>query len=164
MSNYPPGVGDMDEHFNLPNAHDDKPDLYGLRLDVYDGQVMNMEVFAGNSRLALTLEEIRDAHKEYSDRNPKGRYSIVPLSESVNTASKKVFPGTALSDDVDQHGRRIPFYPSGWCEGCGQYVHIDLPPDSHTRSGHDCSGDDRACQTRCPVPMLCGPVKKASED
>lgn len=71
----------MDDHFDLPNAHDDTPEMYGLRLDAYDGQVMNMDVFDGNSRMALSLEEIRDAHKQYSERNPKGRYSIVPISD-----------------------------------------------------------------------------------
>lgn len=69
----------MDEHFDLPNAGDAKPELYGLKLDAYDGQVMNMVIYDGKEPLSLTLEEVRDAHKDYTDRNPKGRYSIYPI-------------------------------------------------------------------------------------
>ena len=47
---------------------------------------------------------------------------------------------------------------SGHCEGCGREVVIDVPPDGHIVPIHDCGGDDKACQYRCPVEGLCGPV------
>ena len=71
----------MDDYFDLPNAGDDKPELFGLTLDAYDGQVMNMVVYDGNQPLSLTLEEIQDAQRSYSFRNPKGRYSIFPIEQ-----------------------------------------------------------------------------------
>lgn len=77
--NYPAGVTDMDEHFNLPSDQDDE-DLYGLVLDVHDGQPMGMPVFDKSMKpLALTLVEIKDLQRAYTERNPKGLYSIVPL-------------------------------------------------------------------------------------
>lgn len=66
----------MDEHFDLPNAGDIKTELYGLKLDAYDGQRIDMWVFDGPKRLELTREEITDVWREYSERNPKGVYSI----------------------------------------------------------------------------------------
>lgn len=78
----------MDEHFNLPNAHEDSLELYGLELEVYDGQIMHMVVYDNDKPLVLTLEEIIEAQKEYTFRNPRGRYSIFPverLSEKLKT-------------------------------------------------------------------------------
>lgn len=49
----------------------------------------------------------------------------------------------------------------GRCEGCGEEVEIDhgMPGAyGHTRSEHDCGGDERLCSTRCPIPVACGPV------
>lgn len=70
----------MSEHFDLPTAREEENALYGLVLDVYDGQPMGMPVYDnGKEPLALTLEEIRDAQRVYSERNPKGLYSIVPI-------------------------------------------------------------------------------------
>ena len=41
------------------------------------------------------------------------------------------------------------------CFGCGgQGYHVE------TEYGHDCGGDDRLCQSRCPVPV---PVQVACE-
>lgn len=47
----------------------------------------------------------------------------------------------------------------GTCEQCGEVVTVDVPPNGHTRAGHDCGGDEKACAIRCPVPTLCGPVE-----
>lgn len=49
---------------------------YGLKLTVYDGQVMDMWVFAGAERMELTLEEALDAQTKWTDRNPKGSYAV----------------------------------------------------------------------------------------
>ena len=48
----------------------------------------------------------------------------------------------------------------GWCQGCGETVVIDVPPDGHTRPEHACRGDERECYRRCPVAVLCGPVEQ----
>lgn len=61
------------------SPEDEPPQMYGLKLVAYDGQPMDMWVFDGSSRLELTHEEIVDARRAYSDRNPKGRYSIEAL-------------------------------------------------------------------------------------
>ena len=44
----------------------------------------------------------------------------------------------------------------GHCQGCGGRVSIDVGPDGHTRSEPDRSGN--------PMPVLCGPVNRDSEE
>lgn len=48
----------------------------------------------------------------------------------------------------------------GYCEGCSSIVDIDVPPDGHIVPIHDCGGDERACQVRCPIQGLCGPIRE----
>lgn len=52
----------------------------------------------------------------------------------------------------------------GRCQGCGEFVFIDSPPDGHIVPAHDCGGDERACQYRCPAQDRCGPVETPPED
>lgn len=93
----------MDEHFDLPNANDDNPELYGLVLDVYDGQPMNMPVFDNCSRpLALTAEEIKDAQQEYTTRNPKGVYSIVPIERIQRMAQERMAQLGITEEDIEE--------------------------------------------------------------
>ena len=110
--NYPAGVTDMDERFDTPNAHEGEEDtaLYGLVLDVYDGQPMNMPVFDNCSRpLALTLEEIQDAQREYATRNPKGVYSIVPI-ERVNRMAQERMDQLGITEEDIEETR----FPTEW--------------------------------------------------
>lgn len=51
-------------------------EMFGLMLTHYDGQPMDMWVFESGKRIELTYEETVDAQREYSTRNPKGRYEI----------------------------------------------------------------------------------------
>lgn len=108
MSNYPAGVTDMDEHFDLPNAneHEEETALYGLVLDEYEGQPMGMVVHGDAGPLALTLEEIKDAQREYRERNPKGIYSIVPIERIKRMATLGITEADIAETD----------YPTRWPE------------------------------------------------
>lgn len=48
----------------------------------------------------------------------------------------------------------------GHCQGCGQRVTIDVPPDGHVVPEHasGCS-PEYGCAAGCPEPNLCGPVE-----
>ena len=69
----------------------------------------------------------------------------------------------------------------GRCQGCGEDVEIDVPPDGHTRTEYEertIWGHERACyeKSQCvcsgvpagvegiPYPVLCGPVSTRTEE
>lgn len=51
---------------------------------------------------------------------------------------------------------------SGMCQGCGQRVEIDVPPNGHARTDHSPRCDGYTCAPDCPVQVLCGPVEPDS--
>lgn len=51
----------------------------------------------------------------------------------------------------------------GRCEGCGETVTIDVPPDGHTRAEHAPTCRCQTTNDTCPVPALCGPVRAEEE-
>lgn len=109
--NYPAGVTNMDEYFNLPSGHDGEAEFYGLRLDVYDRQIMNMEVFEGRYPLRLTLDEIKDMHRKYSERNPKGHYSIVGPFYASDVRRERMERDGVTEEDIAETS-----YPTHWPE------------------------------------------------
>lgn len=85
MAVYAPSQPYTGAEEDQPHYYDgmDEPEppleLYALRLASYDGQPVNLFVFDGPTRMELTLEEIKDAQKLWTERNPKGVYEIVQV-------------------------------------------------------------------------------------
>lgn len=90
MSNYPMGVTDDDPYFT--DETEPEVEKYGLWLETYGW------VFDGPKPIELTLEEIKDAQRIYSQRNPKGVYEIRSLEEEIVMSDQKIRQGNEGTD------------------------------------------------------------------